>query len=100
MAHVIVAFASEAAFDLAFAASAEESELEVGLAQLVVAHLQKTQSNEQKHLIIVVTHQADLAFADALAFVDMAAASWVVALGIASWAVVELHAAIVLRFGG
>ena len=40
------------------------------------------------HLIIVVTHQADLAFADDLASVDMAAASWVVVLGIASWVVV------------
>ena len=48
----------------------------------------------------MVTHQADLAFADDLASVDMAAASWVVVLGIASWVVVELRAAIVLRFGG
>ena len=49
----------------------------------------------------MVTHQADLAFADDLAFVDdLAASSWVVALGIASWVVVELRAAIVLRFGG
>ena len=36
----------------------------------------------------MVTHQADLAFADDLASVDMAAASWVVVLGIASWVVV------------